>query len=233
MHIKPLGDSALIIQLGDAIDAATHEEVQRVLHAIDQGGIPALVEAVPAYTTVTVYYDPLAAMLAGASPSGVTRWMEEKVIERIRRSGSGRLPKPRTIEIPVCYGEEFAPDLREVAAARRLSADEVIRRHATPLYTIYFLGFAPGFPYMGAVPSELAMPRRPQPRSRIEPGSVGITGRQCCIYPISTPAGWNIIGRTPVPLYLPDSDPPALLRAGDQVRFRPMTREEFAAWRPA
>ena len=231
MHIKPLGDSALIIQVGDAIDAATHEEVQRILHAIDQGGIPALTEAVPAYTTVTIYYDPLAAMAAGASPAGVARWMEDRVIERLRKGGPGKPPKARTIEIPVCYDDEFGPDLREVAAARRMAPEEVVRRHMEPLYTVYFLGFAPGFPYMGGLPAELDMPRRSEPRSRIDPGAVGIAGRQCCIYPLSTPAGWNIIGRTPLPLYLPDSDPPALLRAGDRVKFRRITREEFTAWR--
>lgn len=130
-------------------------------------------------------------------------------------------------EIPVCYGGELGPDLPEVAAAHGLSEEEVVEIHASADYLVYMLGFAPGFAYLGGLPKRIATPRRRTPRLSIPAGTVGIAGDQTGVYPIATPGGWQLIGRTPDPLFLPDAMPPALLRAGDIVRFRPISRAEF------
>ena len=138
--------------------------------------------------------------------------------------------KGRTVEIPVCYDPEFGPDLGLVAKQAKLTPEEVIKRHGKPEYLVYLVGFAPGFPYLGGLPKELHTPRHAKPRMVVPPGSVGIGGQQTGIYPLATPGGWNLIGRTPVRLFRPEENPPVLLRAGDQVKFRAISREEFAKW---
>ena len=137
------------------------------------------------------------------------------------------------MEIPVCYGGEFGPDLPFVAARAGLSEDEAARRHAAGEYRVHLIGFAPGFPYLGGLTAELAAPRRATPRERVPAGSVGIAGRQTGVYPLETPGGWQIIGRTPLRLFRLDADPPALLRTGDGVRFRAIAADEFEALRGA
>lgn len=133
----------------------------------------------------------------------------------------------RFVEIPVCYDGEFGPDLADVARHTGLSVEEVIARHSAVEYRVHCLGFAPGFPYLGGLPPELATPRRATPRQGVPAGSVAIGGAQTGIYPQSSPGGWNVIGRTPLRLFDADREPPALLKAGDRVRFRPITRGEF------
>lgn len=228
MRISMLGDSALIVEAGSAIDVATHEKVQAVFRALEKPALPAIVELVPAFTTVTLFYDPVRAVEAGAPADRVTHWMERQVAHRLAKLGAATSPADRrTVEIPICYDRDFGPDMAELSEATGLAADEIVRRHAGADYLVYLLGFAPGFPYMGGLPAELSRPRRAVPRTRVAPGSVGVVGTQCCIYPIETPAGWNIIGRTPLRLFHLENDPPALLRPGDRVRFRPVSRAEF------
>lgn len=131
------------------------------------------------------------------------------------------------IEIPVCYGEEFGPDLEFVANHNGLTPEEVIRIHSSAEYLVYMVGFAPGFPYLGGMPEAIAAPRRPSPRLAIPAGSVGIAGKQTGVYPIETPGGWQIIGRTPIALFVPDSNPPTILASGDRICFRPISRQEY------
>ena len=135
------------------------------------------------------------------------------------------LPPVRTVEIPVSYGGEYGPDLNDVAALHGLSAHDVVRLHSEAVYTVYFLGFVPGFAYMGGLPEALATPRLPAPRKRVEAGSVGIGGGQTGVYPFPTPGGWRLIGRTPLPMFQAGRENMSLLEIGDQVRFRP-TQEE-------
>ena len=140
-------------------------------------------------------------------------------------AASGLLP--RTVEVPVCYGGDFGPDLTRVATQAKLSLEEVVKRHAKAEYRVHLIGFAPGFPYLGGLPKELVTPRHTKPRMEVPAGSVGIGGEQTGIYPQVTPGGWNLIGRTPLRLFRPEDDPPVLLQAGDIVKFRPVTPEEF------
>lgn len=228
MQIVPLGDTALLLEVGDAIDESTHRRVQAAWQALAAAPLPGVSELVPAYTSVTVFYDPWKVVQAGAPEEGIAGWLGEKVRERLKSPPKMEKFKGRTIEIPVCYGGEFGPDLGLVAKQARLSPEEVIKRHSKAEYLVYLIGFAPGFPYLGGLPKELATPRHAKPRMVVVPGSVGIAGQQTGVYPLATPGGWNLIGRTPVRLFTPEVDPPSLLRTGDRVKFRAVAREEFA-----
>ncbi|WP_438482781.1 5-oxoprolinase subunit PxpB [Oleiharenicola lentus] len=228
MQITPLGDNALMLELGDTIDERTHKRVQESWRALAAAPLPGVSELVPAYTTVTVFYDPTAVVQAGAPWDGIVDWLGARVRERLKNPPKMEKSKPRTVEIPVCYGGEFGPDLETVAKHAKLSAEEVIKRHAKVDYLVYVVGFSPGFPYLGGLPKELATPRLTKPRTSVPVGSVGIGGLQTGIYPLATPGGWNLIGRTPVKLFRPTENPPVLLQAGDRVKFRAITAPEFA-----
>jgi inhibitor of KinA len=228
MRFTPLGDNALMLEVGDVIDEPTHRRVQEAWRALAAAPLPGVTELVPAYTTVTLFYDPLAAVQAGAPADGILEWLSAGVEERLRHPPKMEKSKLRTVEIPLCYGGEFGPDLGLVAKQARLSPEEVVRRHAQPEYLVYLVGFAPGFPYLGGLPKELETPRHAKPRMVVPPGSVGIGGAQTGIYPLATPGGWNLIGRTPERIFRPAENPPVLLRAGDRVKFRAITPEEFA-----
>lgn len=228
MRITPLGDLALEIELGETIDEPTHRRVQAAWRALAAAPLPGVIEIVPAYTTVTVFYDPLLAGRAGAPENNLLDWLTVQVSERLKNPPKMEKFKGRTVEVPVCYEGEFGPDLGLVAKQAKLSPEEVIKRHGKPEYLVYLIGFAPGFPYLGGLPKELETPRQARPRMVVPPGSVGIGGRQTGIYPSATPGGWNLIGRTPLKLFRPAEDPPVLLRAGDRVKFRAVTREEYA-----
>jgi inhibitor of KinA len=228
MQFTPLGDSALMVELGDAINESTHHRVQTAWRALAAEPLPGVSEAVPAYTSVTLFYDPWRVMQAGAPAGEVISWLTTRIKERLKDPPKSAKTKPRTIEIPVCYGGDFGPDLGRVAAQAKIFPDEVVKRHAAAKYLVYLIGFAPGFPYLGGLPKQLATPRHAKPRMTVPPGSVGIAGEQTGIYPQSTPGGWNLIGRTPLKLFQPEANPPALLQAGDEVKFRPVTLEEFA-----
>jgi inhibitor of KinA len=231
MQITPLGDSALLVELGDSINESTHRRVQAAWRALAAEPLPGVSEAVPAYTSVTLFYDPWQVVQAGAPETEVVDWLSTKVRERLKNPPKTAKAKTRTVEIPVCYGGEFGPDLERVAALAKLSADEVIKRHSKATYLVHLIGFAPGFPYLGGLPKELTTPRHAKPRMMIPPGTVGIGGEQTGIYPQSTPGGWNLIGCTPRRLFLPEANPPTLLQAGDEVRFKAISAAEFAKLR--
>jgi inhibitor of KinA len=227
MQITPLGDSALIVELGDAINDSTHLRVQAAWRALEAGPLPGVSETVPAYTTVTVFYDPAAVVRAGAPAEAIWGWLGDRVRERLKNPPKSAKAKPRTVEVPVCYGGEFGPDLNRVATQAKLSPEDAIKRHARAEYRVHLIGFAPGFPYLGGLPKELITPRHAKPRMAVPAGSVGIGGEQTGIYPQVTPGGWNLIGRTPLRLFRPEDDPPVLLQAGDIVKFKAITPEEF------
>lgn len=222
MRYFPLGDTAVVVEFDTVIGSASHEQVRLLSLYLDHHPIPGMIEYVPAFTTVTVFYDPVVLRYAEA---------QAKLEKAAAQTADMRLDKKaRTVEIPVCYGGEFGPDLEEVAAHNRLTADEVVRIHSSVEYLVYMIGFAPGFPYLGGMPERIAAPRRSSPRLAIPAGSVGVGGTQTGVYPIVTPGGWQLIGRTPVALFRPDMTPPALLRAGDTIRFVPISEEEYESW---
>src|SRR4051812_44924756 len=224
MEITALGDSALLLHVRDSFEDAPNEALDEVLGYSDflrRARMPGVVEVAPSYTTVALYYDAGRAVEAGADPGGVFEWMAARVQTEIA-NGNIRLRRSpgSAIEIPICYDEKFAPDLDEVAHHVGVSTEEVIEMHSGAGYRVSCLGFMPGFPYLSGLPAALAMPRRPVPRKEVPAGAVGIGGNQAGIYPTASPGGWNIIGRTPVRLFTPQKNPPALLCAGDTVRFR-------------
>jgi len=209
-RFSPAGDSALLVELGDQIDLPTN----RRLHALAEWlrSRPGLGEAVPGYATLLVHYNPLYftyAELLGLVQRGLSL------------AAQMATAPPRRVDIPVRYGGEHGPDLEFVAQHCGLSPEEVIRRHSQVEYVVYFLGFTPGFPYLGGLDPSIAAPRLESPRLRIPAGSVGIAANQTGVYPLESPGGWRIIGRTDVPLFNPFHLPPALLAPGDGVRFIP------------
>ena len=228
MQITPLGDSALMLTVGDKVSESTHRQVHAVWRALSAEPLPGVSEVTPAYTTVTVFYDAWRAVEAGAPEDGVIEWLTAQVRHRLKHPPKvGKAGKPRTVDIPVCYGGEHGPDLGRVAAQARLFPDEVVKRHTAAKYLVHLIGFAPGFPYLGGLPKELATPRHAKPRMAVPAGSVAIGGEQTGIYPQETPGGWNLIGCTPLRLFRPEAEPPVFLQAGDEVRFKTITPDEF------
>ncbi len=215
-QFKPAGDSALVIIFGDRIDEEINKKVHAVANAIEKASPDWLIEVVPTYTSVYVYYDPL-------------ELSYQEALDAIRPflSAEPKEEKPRIVEIPTVYGGEFGPDIEFVAQHNSLTVDDVIEIHSKPLYRVYMLGFTPGFAYLGGMDERIATPRLEKPRLKVPAGSVGIAGKQTGIYPIESPGGWRLIGRTPLRLFTPEKDPPTLLRPGDYVKFVPISEEEF------
>jgi inhibitor of KinA len=206
------GDTALVVEFGDTIDLVVNRRVHALARALTEHPLPGLGEAVPSYRSLLVHYDPL--RLSHVE-------VESFVAEVLQRCEDAPLPEPRLVEIPTVYGGEHGPDIGFVAEHNGLSVEEVIRLHSEAVYTVYMLGFTPGFPYLGGLPEALATPRLETPRQRVPAGSVGIAGAQTGVYPLATPGGWRLIGWTPLVLFDPARTPPALLQPGDQVRFVP------------
>ncbi len=214
----PGGDSAFFVELGDAIDPELNRRVRRLHLAIQESALPGVVEAVPAYRSLLVYYGP-----QRTDPEALRNGIEAL----LRKTESTDFPEPKVTEIPTCYGGEYGQDLEFVAENSGLSTGDVIRIHSSENYLIHMLGFMPGFAYLGGMPASIATPRLSTPRSSIAAGSVGIAGNQTGIYPAESPGGWRIIGRTPVELFRAENEPPALLRMGDYVRFVSIGADEF------
>jgi inhibitor of KinA len=241
MEIVPLGDSALIVRVRERFEDApdqTLSEVLRTFRRLQDAAIPGVIELAPAYTTVAVFFDPI--VVANAAPKldqALDRLME-RVREVVAASANrGRRVRStrndaRSIEIPVCYDPQFALDLGHVASQAKLTPTKVVDLHSRAEYRVSCIGFVPGFPFLAGLPKELSTPRRATPRKEIPAGSVAIGGAQTGIYPLRSPGGWNLIGRTPLHLFDPEKTPPAFLRAGDHVRFRAITRDEFEALAP-
>jgi len=235
MQITPLGDSAAIIRVRDRFEDApekTLNEVLNVFHRLTSAAIPGVIELAPAYTTVAVFFDPRQIAKAGANPDQILDYVSERIRAALAGGVSLSRPvfaKPRLVQVPVCYDPEFAFDLDHVAQHAHISPQEVVRLHSAAEYRVGCIGFTPGFPFLAGLPKQLATPRQAIPRKEIPAGSVGIGGAQTGIYPLRSPGGWNIIGRTPARLFDPAKNPPALLRAGDRVRLRAITRREFEA----
>lgn len=224
MTIAPLGDSAVILHVGPGLDEALLGRVRAMATALERDPPAGVTDIVPAFATITVFYD---LTIIGS----FTRFcldLEQRVACADSTFASGGA---RVVEVPVCYGGEFGPDLGDVAAKSGLSLDEVVALHSGGSYVVQAIGFAPGFGYLGGLAEKIHTPRRATPRTLVPAGSVGIGGVLTAVYPFATPGGWNIIGRTPLRMFEAIRTEPAILRAGDLVRFRAMSMEEFAAWK--
>jgi KipI family sensor histidine kinase inhibitor len=211
VEFRPASDSSLLVSFGESISPEFHREVLRLLRAFDIRP-PGVLNLHPAFASVLIDFDP---RRYGHSQ------VEQLVRARLAESATIAAEPARRIEIPVCYGGDSGPDLENVAQYTGLTPADVIRLHSAPDYLVYFLGFSPGFPYLGGLAPELATPRLPAPRQSVPAGSVAIGGSQTGIYPATSPGGWRIIGRTTIRLFDAAAIPPALLRAGDHVRFLP------------
>jgi len=218
VRFLPAGDLAVSVELGEEISVEINTRVRALEFLIDQKGVPGVVETVPTYRALLVYYDPsivgyeaLCAQLSTLAEQATTTVM----------------PPAREVELPCCYEGELGPDLDAAARRLELPVDELVRLHAGAEYLVYFIGFTPGLPYMTGAPERLTIPRLDTPRVKVPAGSVAIGGIQCCVYSVESPGGFWLLGRTPVRLYDPDAAEPILLKPGDRVRFRRVERREF------
>lgn len=222
MRIRAQGEGGIVVELGEAIDDAVNARVHALARAVRERLGAAVEEVVPSYRSLLVVHDPL------RSPRAA-------LVRRLRALAA-RVEAPRTgprrvVRVPVRYGGAAGPDLDEAARLCGLSPEELVRRHAAPVYRVHLLGFTPGFPYLGGLDPSIAVPRLAVPRTRIPAGSVAIGGEQTGIYPVESPGGWRLVGRTPLRLFdpAPAAERPFLLAPGDGVRFAPVDDEGFAA----
>jgi KipI family sensor histidine kinase inhibitor len=214
------GEAALVVEFGDAIDPAINRQVREWLLAIERANVAGVRDLVPTYRSLLVSYDPR------------TTTFDELTSRLAALEGSlaaGDVPPPRIVEIPTAYGGAFGPDLGFVAEHSRLTEAEVVSIHSGTDYLVYMMGFSPGFTYLGGMSERIATPRLKTPRTAIPAGSVGIAQQQTGIYPVASPGGWQLIGRTPVSLFDQARVPPVVVEAGDYIRFLPVTAEQYAA----
>ena len=218
-----MGDRAVLVELGDDISPHINQKVRELYIGTKGHRIKGIKDLVPSYRSLMVVYDPLIISLNS---------LESQMNEIWNALDDARLPDPRSVEIPVVYGDKYGPDLEWVADYHKMTPQDVIRLHTQPTYQVYMIGFMPGYPYMGEVPDELVTPRRKTPLTHVPGGSVGIAQKQTGIYPVASPGGWQIIGRTPVRLFDPQGKPPSFLEMGDRVKFFVITEQELLRWRP-
>ncbi len=215
---KIAGDRGLLVELGPGINPEVNARVRLLARRLQNEMNHGIREIIPTYRSVLIHYNPLA-----VSPETLAQ-----KIKALADFGTGReIPLEKTIEIPVCYGEDLGPDISNVGASSGLSEREVIKIHSETSYQIYMVGFTPGFPFLGGLDPRLFTPRLETPRMKVPRGSVGIANDQTGIYPIASPGGWQIIGRTPLRLFAPERENPFLYQAGDRIRFMPISRQEY------
>ncbi len=218
-----MGDRGLLVELGDGISRQINQQVRALFIGLAGHEIRGIKELVPAYRSLMVVYDPMVSSLSS---------LKSQIMDIWNTVDEAQLPSPRIVEIPVVYGDEFGPDLEWVANYLKMAPEEVIRLHTQPTYQVYMIGFMPGYPYMGEVVDSLVTPRRETPRTHVMQGSVGIAQKQTGIYPVTSPGGWQIIGRTPIQLFDSQKNPPSFLGMGDQVKFYTISAEEIQKWLP-
>jgi inhibitor of KinA len=220
IRFQSASDQSLLIYLGDAITLGAHRRVMKLLRLLQSEPIAGIRNLHPAYCSVLIKFDPLIIK---------QEKIEEILGQYLDRLEEVSLPEPKQVEIPVCYGGEFGPDLQDVASMNGITPSQVIEAHASVEYLAYFLGFVPGFAYLGGLPAALSTPRLSAPRRSVPAGSVGIADDQTGVYPFATPGGWRLIGRTPLAIFQPARREMSLLSIGDYVRFKVISREQFEA----
>jgi inhibitor of KinA len=223
-QFREASDQTLLVSFGEAIDPGIHQNVVKLLGLLQSEPIEGIRNLHPAYCSLLIKFDAL------KLDHDAVRTRLSSYLARLERAP---LPQPREIEIPVCYGGEFGPDLADVAALHGITPEQAVGLHCSARYVVYCFGFVPGFAYLGGLPSALASPRIGTPRAKVPQGSVGIGGKQTGVYPLETPGGWRLIGRTPLAMFHPPEAEANgarmnLLRIGDKVRFVPISKERFA-----
>jgi KipI family sensor histidine kinase inhibitor len=219
-RFQPASDRSLLVYLGETISVEINQRVRKLLALLVAEPIAGVCNLHPAYCSILIQFE--LQRLSHARLESILRGY-------LLRLEAVALPEPRQVQIPACYGGAFGPDLEEVASLHKMSAEEVIALHSAAIYLVYFLGFAPGYAYLGGLPPALATPRLATPRHKVPAGSVAIGGSQTGVYPFATPGGWRLIGRTPLQLFRPEKESMCLVSLGDHVRFVPITPEQFAA----
>ncbi|MBU3153808.1 5-oxoprolinase subunit PxpB [Clostridium estertheticum] len=212
------GDRALVVEFGDKIEEQVNSKIRSLTIAMERAGIVGINEIIPTYRSLMVIYDPMIMELDNLIG------MIKSIISKMHEL---KLPDAKVIEVPTLYGGEYGPDIDFVAKHNKISVDEVIKIHTSVEYLIYMIGFTPGFPYLGGMSDKIEAPRLQNPRTKIPAQSVGIAGKQTGIYPIESPGGWQLIGRTPVKLYDPFREDPVLLNAGDYIKFVQIDENEY------
>lgn len=212
------GDSSVCVEFGNEISPDINRKIRAFKIAVEKSGIPGIVETVPTYRSLLVHYKP---EVIGYKA------ITEKFKSLMGTLDNIEIPPPTVIEIPVLYGGEMGPDVENVASHNGKTVEEVIKIHTSQEYLIYMIGFIAGFPYLGGMSKEIATPRLKEPRVKIDGGSVGIAGEQTGIYPLDSPGGWQLIGRTPLKLYDAEREKPVLLEAGQYIKFRSISQKEF------
>jgi inhibitor of KinA len=216
---RAASDQSLLISFGRQINLEAHQHVLKLLGLLQDEPIDAIRNLHPAYCSLLIKFDPL----------GLDHeQLQAALLPYLDRMEEAPIPEPRQIEIPVCYGGEFGPDLTELAAMHGMTPEQAIELHSSSNYIVYFLGFVPGFAYLGGLHPALASPRLETPRATVPQGSVGIGGNQTGVYPMATPGGWRLVGRTPVAMFRPDRPQMNVLQIGDRVRFQPISKDQFA-----
>jgi KipI family sensor histidine kinase inhibitor len=224
VQFRPASDQSLLVSFDRQISLEAHRRIRALLHLLAAEPISSVRNLHPAYCSVLIDFDAL--KLTHAELETILRG-------RLARLDEVYLPDPKEFEIPTCYGGEYGPDLNEIAGLHGISPDQLIEAHSSVRYTVHFLGFVPGFAYLGELPEMLRTPRFASPRRTTPAGSVGIADNQTGVYPFATPGGWRLIGRTPLAMFHPDRDNMSLLKIGDVVRFIPISLEQFGALRAA
>ena len=218
MRILTVGDCAVSVEFGQEISLEINHKVMALKMVLEREPIRGIVELIPTYCSLLIQYDPMELRYGQ---------LRDRLEALVTQLDEVEMPPKQVVEIPVAYGGEYGPDLGEVARAHNISEEDVIKLHSEPEYPIYMLGFVAGFPYLGGMNKAIATPRKKSPRLKIEAGSVGIAGEQTGIYSVESPGGWQIIGRTPLKLYDVNRNEPVLLKAGQYIKFKPITKEEF------
>ncbi|ANI90419.1 hypothetical protein A9P82_14670 [Arachidicoccus ginsenosidimutans] len=227
--IQSLGDDALIVDFGKLPLVDAHFEVTRLNRKIQAGLSHEIVETVAAYTTLAIFYRLDVVLKNNRRKKNETAfyYVKNKVEQLLQEKDKAVLKaEERLIKIPVCYDEIFAPDLKNLSIKKEMTVDKIIAIHSSKVYNVYMIGFLPGFPYLGEVDDAIAFERKKQPVNVAE-GSVGIAGKQTGIYPVGSPGGWQIIGRTPVKIFDPQNEEPCFLKAGDKIQFYSISKNEF------
>ena len=227
--IFPLGDNAILIDFGNELNESINQKLLAIFRKIKEQNIPGVLDVVPAYSSLTIHYDVMK-IFEKAKGRAVFDFITDRVKKIVEDDTEITFEENRKINIPVCYDKEFGIDLSYLANEKNLSVEDVIQLHTTKVYRVYMIGFLPGFAYMGEVDQKIQIPRKENPRTKIEAGSVGIAGAQTGIYPLQSPGGWQIIGRTPLQLFNKEKTEPVLLQPGDQIKFYSISKHEFRSY---
>ncbi|MGX0480542.1 inhibitor of KinA [Staphylococcus pasteuri] len=219
METRLINEQSLMIYFDNKITKDTYNKVNKLVQYIKEQNHKEIIDIVPSYRAILISFD-------NTSIDG-TKLIENLELNQFNDSESNQLQQRKVVTIPVVYGEEFGPDLEEVASSNQLTTEEVIQIHTQQPYLIYMLGFMPGFPYLGGLDERIHTPRRSEPRVKIEAGSVGIANNQTGLYPLDSPGGWQIIGRTPLKVFDLDREPMTIYEAGEYIQFKAITQDEF------